>query len=232
MSCKVKNCRFSSTHTTLGHQCGKCGNFGHGVYECGNTKMVMNLLVNFKDKLLEPKQFCQVINCPYKEFHTTDGHICEKCKTFHSDNECIIDNSIVNRFIQSKKHLLDCIPLNHFTILNAGIGSKIYIKMNFKNKLSGIFMHSDNWGQYGKEHDDTQILERFLTRGCYQEIPLIKCPICRNNGNSFELTTIINNTDNLQCSICLQNSDMKYVKLNNCSHIISCVNCFKEYIKR
>jgi hypothetical protein len=232
MSCKVKNCRYPSSHTTLGHQCGKCGNFGHGVFECGNTKLVMNLLINNKDNLLKPEQYCKVINCPYKEYHTTTGHKCEKCGKFHSDDECIIDNSIVKRFIESKKLLLNCIPVNCFTILNAGMGCKIYIKMNLRKNLSGIFMHSDSWGQYGKNTDDTPVLERFLTRGSYKEIPLIKCPICRNENNTFDLTRTIDNTENIQCSICLQNLNIKYIKLNNCSHVISCIDCFKEYIKR
>lgn len=231
MTCKVKNCRFPSTHTTLGHQCGKCGNFGHGVLECGNPKLVMNLLINNKDKLLKPHQYCQVVGCQFKEYHTTRGHKCEKCNRFHSNNECIIDNNMVKSLIDNKIDLLNCIPRNNYTVFYSGMGSKTYIKKNLQGVLSGIFMHSDSWGQYGKDTDDTPVLEKFLTKDFSQQIPFIKCPICRNNKNSFEFTNVIDNTENLDCSICLQNLKTKYVKLNKCSHIISCIDCFKKYIK-
>lgn len=29
--CMVEECRYNDTHTTRGHKCGRCCNFGHGI---------------------------------------------------------------------------------------------------------------------------------------------------------------------------------------------------------
>ena len=228
MHCRVKNCRFPSTHTTLGHQCGKCGNFGHGISECGKPDLVMNLLINFGHQRLTPQFQCQHPGCKYKDLHTSNGHKCEKCGDFHGLDECIIDNSMVKSIIDSNKLLVDTLPRNKYTSFYAGMGCKVYVK-NYKGKISGLFMHSDCWGQYGPQSDDTPKLNKFLKFN--QEIENIKCPICRNNENQFEFTNLIDNPNlELQCTICLQNLNTKYVKLNKCNHTISCIECFKQYI--
>ena len=77
--CKVRNCRYPSTHTTLGHTCGKCKKIGHGRLECDNDFLV-NELELFDDKL--PLEFqCTYINCSKKEYHKNDAHICDVCFT-------------------------------------------------------------------------------------------------------------------------------------------------------
>jgi len=229
MHCFVAGCRYPSSHTTLGHKCGKCGNFGHGVLECGRADLVMNLLVKYKDNILKPELQCKHHGCKFKQFHTTKSHKCEKCGDYHDFDNCIIDNSMVINIIQSNRQLVNCIPDNKYSYFYAGMGCKVYIK-NFQNKISGLFMHSDSWGQYGPTTDDTPKLDKFLKYN--QEIDKIKCPICRNDNNKFELTKLIDNTNlELQCSICLQNLNTKYVKLNNCNHTISCIDCFRTYLK-
>ena len=229
MYCKVKNCRYPSSHLTLGHQCGKCKNFGHGIFECGNVDLVMNLLVKFKDQQLKPEQHCQIVDCKYKDYHTTDGHKCKKCGRFHSSNECIIDNTIVKQFITTNSILLNCLSHEQYAQLYLGAGCQIYIK-KYNSNLSGIFMHSDSWGQYDKDSDDTPIWKLFLHN--FKKIMFIKCPICRNQKNVFNKTKIINNNNHkLQCSICLYNNSTTFIKLNYCNHTISCTYCFKIYLK-
>ena len=229
MYCKVKGCRFPSSHVTLGHQCGKCGNFGHGVSECGKLELVMNLLLNFGSHRLTPQFQCQHSGCKYKDLHTNQGHKWEKWGDFHGLDECIIDNFTVKSLINSKELLLSCLPEGKHAHFYIGMGCKIYVK-NYKGVISGIFMHADSWGQYGPKTDDTPKLDKFLKRT--QLVDNIKCPICRNEGNNFELTKLVNNDDlSLQCSICLQNLNTKYVELNDCGHNISCIDCFKQYIK-
>ena len=110
----------------------------------------------------------------------------------------------------------------------SGMGCKIYVK-NYKGVISGIFMHSDSWGQYGPRTDDTPKLDKFLKRT--QLVDNIKC-LFVGMKKIIELTKLINNDDlSLQCSICLQNLNTKYVELNKCSHKISCIDCFKQYYK-
>ena len=35
--CFVEGCRYNHTHTTSGHLCGTCKNYGHGKIECKNN---------------------------------------------------------------------------------------------------------------------------------------------------------------------------------------------------
>lgn len=71
--CKVKNCRFPSTHTTRGHVCGSCHSHGHGKIECGNHFMIQQLS-QFFHEVLPKSMWCSVYGCKYAAHHTTDGH--------------------------------------------------------------------------------------------------------------------------------------------------------------
>ena len=43
------------------------------------------------------------------------------------------------------------------------MGSELYIRKNSEtHQLEAFFMHSDSWGQYGIESDDTPYLEEFI----------------------------------------------------------------------
>ena len=41
--CHVYGCRYSTFHITEGHKCGKCGEHGHGRYECGDPVKITSL---------------------------------------------------------------------------------------------------------------------------------------------------------------------------------------------
>jgi hypothetical protein len=45
--CKIKNCRYPISHTSIGHLCGSCYNFGHGIIECNNPNAINHLLDNY-----------------------------------------------------------------------------------------------------------------------------------------------------------------------------------------
>jgi hypothetical protein len=228
MYCKVQNCRFPSSHVTLGHKCGKCGNFGHGILECGNHEKVLNLFIKYGNDRLPISKVCQIVNCKFPKLHTSDGHQCNYCGKFHGPNECIVNNDIVKNIIQSNQEILDCLPNKHYTDFNAGMGCLVYVKRD-NNTLSGIFMHSDNWGQYGPRSDDTPIYYKFIEN--FKHCNKVKCPICRNENNIYSLSTIIDGSNVDSCNICLSTSKEKYVKLNYCNHAISCKSCFRQYLK-
>ena len=59
MSCKVKHCRFPFAHTTKGHMCGTCKQYGHGQIECGNQTKIDELKQYLGDTL-EPSEHCQI----------------------------------------------------------------------------------------------------------------------------------------------------------------------------
>lgn len=87
MSCRVQHCRHKHKHTTREHICGKCGQKGHGQIECGSNYKKDMLKHHFDDVLpLEKK--CKSKNCPNKEYHTTESHICETCNQRHTFQDC------------------------------------------------------------------------------------------------------------------------------------------------
>lgn len=99
MYCKIKGCRFPNTHTTRGHQCGKCKELGHGQLECGKLNQIHALFNQYgRDKLPFHMQ-CNVQTCKGKWTHTTDAHFCEECKIRTSTCEhCIlISVNLINK---------------------------------------------------------------------------------------------------------------------------------------
>ena len=83
----VQGCRYSSSHTTHGHKCGTCGNFGHGVRECAHDDKI-RALHSVPNLGLPGHLTCQVPNCPMANEHTTDSHICDECDTLGGDCAC------------------------------------------------------------------------------------------------------------------------------------------------
>jgi hypothetical protein len=99
MSCKVSHCRYSITHVTKGHRCGLCGLFGHGQAECGDKKKIDSLKSFFNEKISNNQQ-CAVKHCEYRELHNTDAHLCEICKSLHTEEKC--------KFIKLPKMIIKC----------------------------------------------------------------------------------------------------------------------------
>jgi hypothetical protein len=87
--CKVRWCRFASTHVTKGHKCGKCGIYGHGDSECYYDHLKRNLL-RFHNETLPDDLHCIVEDCNNKQYHTTDAHHCQRChiRTTHTPADC------------------------------------------------------------------------------------------------------------------------------------------------
>lgn len=100
--CTVENCRFSQYHVTSGHKCGKCGQHGHGLMECGSP-VKLSKLSSSLSTILPPKLQCNFGECKYKQYHTTNGHQCSKCKELlHSSSTCPKNISSI-----AKKTILD-----------------------------------------------------------------------------------------------------------------------------
>jgi hypothetical protein len=89
MSCRVKHCRFSSTHVTAGHRCGTCGRFGHGQLECGSRHKISQLSAYLGERV---SNSCTVPGCLRPWTHESCGHHCGTCG-HRSDGTCCAPQS-------------------------------------------------------------------------------------------------------------------------------------------
>lgn len=86
--CKAMYCRYNKTHTTKGHKCGRCSEYGHGDFECSNN--IRNSLIQYHEEKLPYEKQCTIDGCNEKEYHTIDAHHCSNCgfRDPHSLSEC------------------------------------------------------------------------------------------------------------------------------------------------
>lgn len=76
--CRVRGCRFPSTHVSEGHRCGRCGARGHGRIECADQQAMQTLLAH-PDECVPHEEQCAVIFCPDRHTHKTEAHHCDQC---------------------------------------------------------------------------------------------------------------------------------------------------------
>lgn len=101
--CKVKFCRFSGTHTTAGHKCGLCHQYGHGRYECGKLHLIEKLNTYINEEL-PTYMYCKRPKCEHYKFHTTETHQCKYCNEFHSGYNCVSNPEFQNRLQNEIDH--------------------------------------------------------------------------------------------------------------------------------
>lgn len=88
IKCKVRNCRFSNTHVTKGHLCGKCKKYGHGEMECNSIEK-KNDLAQYNIDVIPENLKCRFGGCLYKQYHTSQAHHCILCfNRLHSIETC------------------------------------------------------------------------------------------------------------------------------------------------
>jgi len=131
------------------------------------------------------KEKCRVQLCRYSTFHLTEKHKCGTCHKFgHGRMECGHPDKIAalaNPMTQLEKSvcemastIFDSTVGKCYTSLYGGMGCMWYAKRDYYDgAISLFFMHSDSWGQYGKNSDDRPKLEAFISG--YTQVP--------NDGN-------------------------------------------------
>ena len=170
MSCKVLQCNFSDSHTTKGHKCGRCGQYGLGVLECRSEASKQSLVQYWNEELPNEKQ-CSLNGCSHSWSHSKESHNCSKCgiRGRHSIIDCPIRPFNPNGMGESPNIEDDMNGLdNVYIVKNIGMGCCIFIRKK-NNVFESLFMHSDSWGQYGQETDDTPIFNSFVNG--MEEIP-------------------------------------------------------------
>lgn len=163
--CKVKNCNYSGYHLTQSHQCGNCNSFGHGQLECGNYELISNLKHISFGITLPNNLYCTSLFCESIYSHSSKSHQCTICQGRHFETLCNkpIHPTMKYFAYNEAKKILEDKSGKIFTEIYGGMGCQWFVKRNGINSpLSYFFMHTDNWGQYGPETDDTEKLKKFL----------------------------------------------------------------------
>lgn len=242
--CKVSHCRFSDTHTTIGHKCGRCGSFGHGIIECRDRQSKINLKMHDQETLPE-SLWCSIcsITDEKRKNHTNSAHSCAKCGNRHSEEDCIIQNIEVfrGRFRDesdlinfSEEKMQNYHTDNIYTIVYAGMGCQIFIRKK-GDEILCLFMHSDAWGQYGPNSDDRPTMQQFLQncievdKGEFMNIArpekiFISCPICRKSNNVKNINQAYGMEE--KCKICLEKPVSKF--FSECGHAVCCDECYES----
>lgn len=170
--CFVRNCRFSDKHTTENHQCGGCGQFGHGRMECGHPEMIQAL-----------HSLCKVRGCRFSDKHSTNNHKCGGCGQFgHGrmeceltrlnipQNACIVECTQTEFAVREGRKFMGETHGKIFAVVYAGMGCQWFVKRDSRNgMIDTFFMHTDAWGQYGPQSDDRHKLVAFLNGYVFHE---------------------------------------------------------------
>ena len=157
--CRVKGCRFSACHITARHHCGSCGLLGHGQVECCDSAKIARLSC-IDGMISEP---CSIKGCVDPSTHTSAGHCCPYCSLKEGHySRCPCVCAVENDDGAFAHH--DIIPdIGKYAHQQSGLGCSEYIRRNKETgKLEYFFMHSDGWGQYGKDNSDVPALNAFI----------------------------------------------------------------------
>jgi hypothetical protein len=172
-TCQVKRCRYNEEHTTERHCCGTCNLHGHGQIECGNENLIKELEQYKDDRIYN---WCEIEGCIDSHTHTTNGHSCLYCdkRISNSHLKCCPGNensngnvnSICDNVLDFNSKLLEHIEdeklnIGEYKKSDGGMGCMWLIRNNNSKNYGNkeyLFMHSDNWGQYG---EDTSHLPRY-----------------------------------------------------------------------
>ena len=241
MYCKVKHCRYPQTHTTAGHRCGIVGclhPYGHGQVEHYNNDLKCKL-VNYANDSMPVEKRCTVYGCKYPWSHSCNSHYCYKCKRrgAHGSRDCIIQSldSASQKWGWDKEKIEEFVYFKNNIIFEIYVGMGCAVFVSHKNNVTNtIFMHSDSWGQYGPEADDTPILNTFregldCVTSEWTEFnePVEtskKCPVCRKVNLQDDIK-FIKGLD-AKCVVCMENCIEVY--FSACEHSVVCKTCLEQ----
>ena len=114
---------------------------------------------------------CIIYGCGNPNSHSTPEHTCGTCqKKGHGRVEC--GNSQAIEYLKNNKDdkntqkfdpydrinffggeklnsIKKVLQIRQYTSVYSGLGSSIYIRRIYKDRFEYLFMHQDDWGQYG-----------------------------------------------------------------------------------
>ena len=127
MYCQVTNCRYRFSHTTSGHKCGKCQNYGHGIIECSNDELFNNLK-QFHSDIMPKSEQCTVSICKHRDSHSIEAHFCKKCNGRHSIDQCKLYRMMPLCVIDEARKIMNTINGKIYVKLWIGMGQYGYYK--------------------------------------------------------------------------------------------------------
>jgi len=185
LQCKILNCKYKWSHTVAAHTCRNCDERGHDKTNCPklsvNVKCPLCKVNNLVTKgiLQKSEQFqsetdcCVCMSKKADVYFETCHHVCictECCEHISPFNavpsssyRIISEDYLPNDTCDRAKELFRNLSQanRHYCCIYADMGCCWYIR-KINNRLEGFFMHSDNYGQYGPETDDTPYLNQFI----------------------------------------------------------------------
>lgn len=100
--CRVAYCRYPNSHTTQGHQCGTCKEYGHGQVECNNPNKIQQLKQCIET--LDENIRCTKPNCLNRQHHQPSAHLCVSCWKYGDACNCEVGVLQDTCYICGDKH--------------------------------------------------------------------------------------------------------------------------------
>ena len=181
-TCQVKGCRNKKTHVTSRHCCGGCNMNGHGKVECQNQQL-KEALKQYKHDII--REHCTIKGCFDQNTHNSEGHSCLYCDmrltydlsevnhlrfcplnkyTPSHDRHKVFNEREIKNLDEGFTEVIRNLDVSNgtYAYTYGEMGSTWYVKRDNTGKKQYMIMHSDDWGQYGKEISHIPALKSFI----------------------------------------------------------------------
>ena len=231
MPCQAYQCRFPATHTTLGHRCGRCGDYGHGVREHNDAILMTSLMDRTSANETMPlNDQCDLDGCLHKISHNRDAHHCRECsQRGHTSQDCIA--YLYARNIDPEMwDALDKYPLDNIYYIN--VPDILIRKKHGLIQMINPETAMNQW-EYRQLKDNFIIglthIVHLLPVPIPDDVPIaallpnesVVCPLCRTENSRGEIRNIKGSSDT--CSVCLDKEVAVYFL--GCEHACVCRTC-------
>jgi len=181
-TCQVKGCRNKNNHVTSRHCCGRCNMNGHGKIECQKADLKESLERYKHDVIDDP---CTIKYCLDPNTHTSEGHSCLYCDmrlncdlsqvnhllfcplnkyTPSHDRHKVFDEIEIKKLDEGfTREIMNLeVSIGTYASTYGGMGSTWYVRRDNIDNQQYLIMHSDDWGQYGKNISHIPALKSFI----------------------------------------------------------------------
>ena len=168
--CMVAGCLNPHTHTTPGHKCSLCGDYGHGELECNNSEAKKILPkrshgswkfdIHAGVRMPYNKQ-CTIPGCQYKWSHSACYHHCKKCGGHHHSSSCLITDELEWKTATTTEYEMikdDLVDHNNVYVIFCDYTGVLRVVRKKNNELNLLSMTTSSW--INTEH--TALYSRFV----------------------------------------------------------------------